>query len=89
MTGSTYVGNWPGVTVEKEANYYFKGKGKDRGIDIIDLPVFILYLLTPEVISRVYIKENPDVVINVIVQLTRRNLYMTTQLLEMFLLFLL
>ncbi len=89
LTGSTaYVGNWPGVTVEKKSGtYYFKGKGKDReGIDIIDLPgIYSLSPYTPEeVISRNYIlKENPDVVINVIDATNlERNLYMTTQLLE-------
>lgn len=89
LTGSTaYVGNWPGVTVEKKSGtYYFKGKGKDReGIDIIDLPgIYSLSPYTPEeVISRNYIlKENPDVVINVIDATNlERNLYMTTQLIE-------
>lgn len=92
LTGATaYVGNWPGVTAEKRSGtYYFKGKRKEKdkeGIEIVDLPgIYSLSPYTPEeVISRNYIlKEKPDVVINVIDATNlERNLYMTTQLLEM------
>ncbi len=90
LTGSTaYVGNWPGVTVEKRSGtFYFEGKkGKGEGIEIVDLPgIYSLSPYTPEeVISRNYIlNEKPDVVINVLDGTNlERNLYMTTQILEM------
>ena len=86
LTGSTaYVGNWPGVTVEQR-----KGKYKHKGVEeveIIDLPgIYSLSPYTPEeVISRNYIlDEKPDCVINIIdASNLERNLYLTTQLLEM------
>lgn len=86
LTGSTaYVGNWPGVTVEKREGTY-KGKGIGEA-KIVDLPgIYSLSPYTPEeVISRNYIlDEKPDVVINVIDSTNlERNLYMTTQILEM------
>ena len=90
LTGSTaYVGNWPGVTVEKRSGiFYFKGKKKkEEGIEIVDLPG--IYSLSPyspeETISRNYIlNERPDVVINVLDGTNlERNLYMTTQIMEM------
>lgn len=86
LTGSTaYVGNWPGVTVEKRSGTY---KGKDgKEVEIVDLPgIYSLSPYTPEeVISRNYILENhPDCVINVLDATNlERNLYMTTQILEM------
>lgn len=86
LTGSTaYVGNWPGVTVEKREGTF---KSKTAGeVDVVDLPgIYSLSPYTPEeVISRDFILQNhPDCVINVIdVTNLERNLYMTTQLLEM------
>ena len=86
LTGSTaYVGNWPGVTVEKREGTY---KNKTVGeVDVVDLPgIYSLSPYTPEeIISRDFIlKMHPDCVINVIdVTNLERNLYMTTQLLEM------
>lgn len=85
ITGSTqYVGNWPGVTVEKKEG---KAKKLKEDIKIIDLPG--IYSLSPytleEIIARDYIiDEKPDVVIN-IVEATNieRNLYLTTQLMEL------
>ncbi len=84
LTGSTaHVGNWPGVTVEKKDGVYKKLK---ETISIIDLPG--IYSLSPytseEVISRNYIlDEKPDCVINIVdVTNLERNLYLTTQLLE-------
>ncbi len=84
LTGSTaHVGNWPGVTVEKKDGVYKKLK---EHIAIIDLPG--IYSLSPytseEVISRNYIlDEKPDCVINIVdVTNLERNLYLTTQLLE-------
>ncbi len=87
LTGSSaYVGNWPGVTVEKRSGTY-KKKGSKEGIEIVDLPgIYSLSPYTPEeVISRNYIlEEKPDLVINVLDATNlERNLYMTTQILEM------
>ena len=84
LTGSTaHVGNWPGVTVEKKDGTY---KKLEEPVSIIDLPG--IYSLSPytdeEVISRNYIlDENPDCVINIVDATNlERNLYLTTQLLE-------
>ena len=84
LTGSTaHVGNWPGVTVEKKDGTY---KKLEEPIAIVDLPG--IYSLSPytseEVISRNYIiDEKPDCVINIIDTTNlERNLYLTTQLLE-------
>ncbi|MFA7385127.1 MAG: ferrous iron transport protein B [Bacilli bacterium] len=84
LTGSTaYVGNWPGVTVEKKEGKYKKEK---ELISIIDLPgIYSLSPYTPEeVISRNYIlDEKPDCVINIVDATNlERNLYLTTQLME-------
>ncbi len=86
LTGATaYVGNWPGVTVEKREGKY---KGKRNGIEakIVDLPgIYSLSPYTPEeVISRNFIlDEKPDLVIDVIDATNlERNLYLTTQILE-------
>ena len=84
LTGSTaHVGNWPGVTVDKKTGTY---KKLEEEIEIIDLPgVYSLSPYTPEeVISRNYIlNEHPDAVINVVDATNlERNLYLTTQLLE-------
>ncbi|MDF2674632.1 MAG: feoB, partial [Clostridiales bacterium] len=84
LTGSSqYVGNWPGVTVEKKEG---KLKGH-KDVKIIDLPG--IYSLSPytleEVVSRNYlINEKPDAIINIIDSTNiERNLYLTTQLTEM------
>ena len=84
LTGSTaHVGNWPGVTVEKKDGVY---KKLEERVQIIDLPG--IYSLSPytneEVISRNYIlDEKPDCVINIVDATNlERNLYLTTQLLE-------
>ena len=86
LTGANqYVGNWPGVTVEKKEG---KIKRKRAGEEIIvtDLPG--IYSLSPytleEVVSRDYLlKEDPDVIINLVDATNiERNLYLTTQLLE-------
>lgn len=84
LTGSTaHVGNWPGVTVDKREGMYKKLK---EPISIIDLPgIYSLSPYTPEeIISRNYIlDEKPDCVINVVDATNlERNLYLTTQLLE-------
>ena len=84
LTGSSaHVGNWPGVTVEKKDGVY---KKLEESISIIDLPG--IYSLSPytseEVIARNYIiDEKPDCVINIVDATNlERNLYLTTQLLE-------
>lgn len=84
LTGSTaHVGNWPGVTVEKKDGVY---KKLEERVQIIDLPG--IYSLSPytneEVISRNYIlDEKPDCVINIVDATNlERNLFLTTQLLE-------
>ena len=84
LTGSTaHVGNWPGVTVDKKEGLYKKGK---EVINIMDLPgIYSLSPYTPEeVISRNYIlNENVDCIINIVdVTNLERNLYLTTQLME-------
>ncbi len=84
LTGSNqYVGNWPGVTVEKK-----EGKLKGRkDVTVTDLPG--IYSLSPytleEVVARNYlIDERPDAILNIIDGTNlERNLYLTTQLLEL------
>lgn len=84
LTGSTaHVGNWPGVTVDKKEGLYKKLKEQ---ISIIDLPgIYSLSPYTPEeVISRNFIlEEKPDCIINIVDATNlERNLYLSTQLLE-------
>ena len=84
LTGSNqFVGNWPGVTVEKK-------EGKLKGhhdVTIMDLPgIYSLSPYTPEeVVARNYlIKDRPDAILNVVDGTNlERNLYLTTQLLEL------
>lgn len=85
LTGSTaHVGNWPGVTVDKREGTYKFG---DEKVEIIDLPgIYSLSPYTPEeVISRNYIlDEKPYGIINIVDATNlERNLYLTTQILEM------
>ena len=83
LTGaSQYVGNWPGVTVEKKEG---KLKGH-KDVSVIDLPG--IYSLSPytleEVVTRDYIEnQRPSVIVNMLdASNLERNLYLTTQLLE-------
>ncbi|MCI8526794.1 MAG: ferrous iron transport protein B, partial [Oscillospiraceae bacterium] len=84
LTGSSqYVGNWPGVTVEKK-----EGKLKGyKDVVIQDLPG--IYSLSPytleEVVARSYlVKEKPDAILNIVDGTNiERNLYLTTQLIEL------
>ena len=84
LTGSNqFVGNWPGVTVEKK-----EGKLKEnKDVTVIDLPG--IYSLSPytleEVVARNYLINNkPDVILNIIDGTNiERNLYLTTQLIEL------
>ncbi len=84
LTGSNqYVGNWPGVTVEKKEGTY----KKDSNVTITDLPG--IYSLSPytleEVIAREYLlNENPDVILDIVDGTNlERNLYLTTQFMEL------
>lgn len=84
LTGSNqFVGNWPGVTVEKK-----EGRLKnDKNVTVTDLPG--IYSLSPytleEVVARSYlIEERPDVILNIVDGTNiERNLYLTTQLMEL------
>ncbi len=84
LTGSNqYVGNWPGVTVEKKEGKY----KKDDNVTITDLPG--IYSLSPytleEVVAREYLlNESPDVILDIVDGTNlERNLYLTTQFLEL------
>ncbi len=84
LTGSNqYVGNWPGVTVEKKEGAY----RKDKDIVITDLPG--IYSLSPytleEVVARNYlVGERPDAILNIVDGTNiERNLYLTTQMIEL------
>ena len=84
LTGSNqYVGNWPGVTVEKK-----EGRLKKNGdVILTDLPG--IYSLSPytleEVVARSYlVDERPDAILNIVDGTNlERNLYLTTQLIEL------
>ena len=86
LTGANqYVGNWPGVTVEKKEGKLNSKKVKEEVV-VTDLPG--IYSLSPytleEVVSRDYLlKENPDVIVDLVDATNiERNLYLTTQLIE-------
>ena len=85
LTGGTaFVGNWPGVTVEKRGG---KMTLDGEQINVMDLPG--IYSLSPytseEIISRDYIiNEKPDAIVNIVdASNLERNLYLTTQLIEL------
>ena len=85
LTGSRqYVGNWPGVTVEKKEGHF---NLKDNRIKVVDLPG--IYSLSPysmeEIVSKKYIiEENPDVVVNIVdASNLERNLFLTLQLMNL------
>lgn len=87
LTGANqYVGNWPGVTVEKKEGKIKNKKYKKEDVTVTDLPG--IYSLSPytleEVVSRDYLlKEKPDVIIDLVDATNiERNLYLATQLLE-------
>ena len=86
LTGANqYVGNWPGVTVEKKEGKLKSKKTKEEVI-VTDLPG--IYSLSPytleEVVSRDYLlKDDPDVIVNLVDATNiERNLYLTTQMIE-------
>ena len=85
LTGSNqYVGNWPGVTVEKKEGTARLG---DRELTVVDLPG--IYSLSPysmeEIVARDFIiGEGPDAILNIVDATNlERNLYLTVQLLEL------
>lgn len=87
LTGANqYVGNWPGVTVEKKEGKLKSKRTKGEEVIVTDLPG--IYSLSPytleEVVSRDYLlKEAPDVIVDMVDATNiERNLYLTTQLIE-------
>lgn len=90
LTGSNqFVGNWPGVTVEKKEGKLKRayGAGDSEGVILMDLPG--IYSLSPytleEVVARNYlISERPDAIINIVDGTNlERNLYLSTQIMEL------
>ena len=86
LTGANqYVGNWPGVTVEKKEG---KLKSKSQSEEVIVTALPGIYSLSPytleEVVSRDYLlKDDPDVIVNLVDATNiERNLYLTTQMIE-------
>ena len=84
LTGANqYTGNWPGVTVEKKEGKY----KRDKEASIMDLPgVYSLSPYTPEeIVTRDYLMSGqPDVVVNIVDATNlERNLYLTTQILDL------
>jgi len=85
LTGARQrVGNWPGVTVERKSGHYSHA---DERFDVIDLPgsYSLTAFSTEETIVRQYLtEEQPDVVVNVVdASNMERNLFLTTQLIEL------
>ncbi|MCI9337810.1 MAG: ferrous iron transport protein B [Lachnospiraceae bacterium] len=90
LTGSNqFVGNWPGVTVEKKEGRLKKGFAPDSREEVILIDLPGIYSLSPyspeEVVARNYlIKDRPDVIINIVDGTNiERNLYLSTQILEL------
>ena len=88
LTGSNqFVGNWPGVTVEKKEGKLKGHTSKENEVVIVDLPG--IYSLSPytleEVVSRNFlVNERPDAILNIVDGTNlERNLYLTTQLAEL------
>ena len=88
LTGSNqFVGNWPGVTVEKKEGKLKGYTSKENEVVIVDLPG--IYSLSPytleEVVSRNFlVNERPDAILNIVDGTNlERNLYLTTQLAEL------
>lgn len=85
LTGSTaYVGNWPGVTVEKKVG---RVRCMDYSIDVVDLPgIYSLTPYSPEeaLAGNFLLHEKPDLIVNIVdASNLERNLYLTTQLMEL------
>jgi len=84
LTGSKqYVGNWPGVTVERKVGHY---NYKDAEFEVVDLPgiySFSAHSLDEKVSREFILYENPDLIINIVDGSNlERNLYLTSQILE-------
>lgn len=84
LTGSKqYVGNWPGVTVERKVGHYTY---KDAEFEVVDLPgiySFSAHSLDEKVSREFILYENPDLIVNVVDGSNlERNLYLTSQILE-------
>lgn len=85
LTGARqHVGNWPGVTVERIDGYYQHG---DTKVEVTDLPgiySFSAYSIDESIARKHILMEKPDLVVNIVDATNlERNLYLTTQLLEM------
>ncbi|WP_201774609.1 Fe(2+) transporter permease subunit FeoB [Kiritimatiella glycovorans] len=85
LTGSRqHVGNWPGVTVERIDGHYMEG---DTRVEVTDLPgiySFSAYSIDESIARKHILMDTPDVVVNIVdASNLERNLYLTTQLLEM------
>ncbi|NLG92869.1 MAG: ferrous iron transport protein B [Clostridiales bacterium] len=84
LTGSTAtVGNWPGVTVEKKSGTV---RYRNETLEIVDLPgIYSLVPYSPEeAIAGNFLKKKPDLIINIVdASNLERNLYLTTQLMEL------
>ena len=90
LTGSNqFVGNWPGVTVEKKEGKLKRSHGTAGSMDVIIMDLPGIYSLSPytleEVVARNYlINERPDAIINIVDGTNiERNLYLSTQLMEL------
>ena len=90
LTGSNqFVGNWPGVTVEKKEGTLKRSHGTAGSMDVIIMDLPGIYSLSPytleEVVARNYlINEKPDAIINIVDGTNiERNLYLSTQLMEL------
>ena len=90
LTGSNqFVGNWPGVTVEKKEGKLTRSHGTAGSMDVIIMDLPGIYSLSPytleEVVARNYlINERPDAIINIVDGTNiERNLYLSTQLMEL------
>ena len=88
LTGANqFVGNWPGVTVEKKGGKLKKSLSGGEDVKIADLPG--IYSLSPytleEVVARNYLlNDKPDAILNIIDGTNiERNLYLTTQLIDL------
>jgi ferrous iron transport protein B len=85
LTGARQrVGNWPGVTVERLEGHYRDGESEIRVVDLPGIYSFSAYSVDEKVSREYILKEKPDVVVNILDATNlERNLYLTTQLLEM------
>ena len=90
LTGSNqFVGNWPGVTVEKKEGKLKRAYGTQGSGDVIIMDLPGIYSLSPytleEVVARNYlINDRPDAIINIVDGTNmERNLYLSTQLMEL------